>query len=436
MIRPMNGTFRDTGWRQALAVYADRRQLVILLMGFSSGLPLLLGFSTLSYWMAKEGVTLTAIGGLLAVSTPYSLKFLWAPAIDHARLPVLTAWLGRRRGWMLAIQILLAAAIAVLGTGDPRENITFIAAMAFVVAFLSASQDIAVDAYRIEVLEEREQGAGAAMTQTGYRFGLLSAGAGAIALSDFLSWSAIYLIMAALVGIGMIAVAIAPEPVRPPDTENADRQSGLIPTLRHTVVAPLTEFIARPGAWWILVFVLFYKYGDAVAGAMANPFYHQIGFSGVEIASVTKVFGVAMTLAGIVAGGALVAKLGVWPALLAGGILQAATNLLFAWLAQAGNDLALLAVAVGADNFTGGLGSTAFVAYLSGLCHVSFTGTQFALLTSLMAFGRTLLATSSGALAESIGWTGFFVATTALAVPGLLLLLWLRRYPLGVRSAE
>lgn len=437
----MAETTDKKGWRGALAVYADRRQLVILLMGFSSGLPLLLGFSTLSYWMAREEVTLTAIGGLLAVSAPYSLKFLWAPVIDHASLPVLTGWLGRRRGWMLAIQCLLALAIAILGTGDPRENLPFIAAMAFIVAFLSASQDIVIDAYRIEILAEREQGAGAAMTQTGYRFGLLAAGAGAIALADFLPWSTIYLIMASLVGIGMIATFIAPEPARPPEaapdrTDAKKTKDGILATLKHTVVAPLTEFVSRPGAWWILVFVLFYKYGDAVAGAMANPFYYQIGFSGVEIASITKVFGVAATLAGIVAGGVVVAKLGIWPALLAGGILQALTNLLFAWLAQAGNDLTLLAIAVGADNFTGGLGSTAFVAYLSGLCHVSFTGTQFALLTSLMAFGRTLLATTSGAMAEAAGWTTFFIGTTALAIPGLLLLLWLRRYPLSVRTAE
>ncbi len=421
-----------SGWRDALAVYADRRQFVILLMGFSSGLPLLLGFSTLSYWMAKEGVTLTAIGGLLAVSTPYSLKFLWAPVIDHARLPYLTKRFGRRRGWMLAIQVLLAVSVLLLGAGDPRGNIAWIAAMAVVMAFLSASQDIVVDAYRIDILREREQGAGAAMTQTGYRFGLLASGAGAIALSDFLSWFWIYAIMAALIGVGFVGAVIAPEP-ETAGSDSPDRRRSLGATLRETIVEPLSEFLSRPGAGWILVFVLFYKYGDAVAGAMANPFYHQIGFSGVEIASITKLFGVVATLAGIAAGGVIVAKFGMVRALFAGGVLQAVTNLLFAWLAQSGPDLTLLAVAVGADSFTGGLGSTAFVAYLSGLCHASFTATQYALLTSLMAFGRTLLATGAGALAESLGWPGFFIATTALAIPGLLLLQWLRRYPLSVR---
>jgi len=416
----------DSLWR-AVALYRDRRQLVILLMGFSSGLPLLLGFSTLSYWLARENVSLTAIGGLLAVSAPYSFKFLWAPLIDNARLPLFTRIFGRRRGWMLAIQVALAFAIAALGMGDPAEGLAYIAAMALVVAFLSASQDIVVDAYRIEILEAHEQGAGAATTQLGYRIGLLAAGAGALALSDFIAWSWIYALMAALVGIGMVGALIAPEPDR--EIAAAPAGPGIEPALHHAVIEPLLDFLRRPGALWILLFVLLYKYGDAVAGAMANPFYHQIGFSGVEIAGVTKLFGVAATLAGVFAGGVMVARLGVMTALIAGGVLQAATNLLFAWLAAAGHDIALLAVAVGADNFTGGLGSAAFVAYLSGLCNVAFTGTQYALLTSLMALGRTLFATLSGPLAQQVGWVGFFVATTALAVPGLLLLLWLRRFP-------
>lgn len=427
----MNHAQRIDGWRRTFALYRDRRQMVILLMGFSSGLPLLLGFSTLSYWLARENVSLTAIGGLLAVSAPYSFKFLWAPLIDNARLPVFTRAFGRRRGWMLAIQIALALAIAALGMGDPAEGVAYIAAMAFVVAFLSASQDIVVDAYRIEILADHEQGAGAAMTQAGYRIGLLVAGAGAIALADFIAWSWIFAIMGALVGVGMIAALIAPEPETETEPGGTERPAGpgIGPTLRHAIIEPLADFLRRPGALWILLFVLLYKYGDAVAGAMANPFYYQLGFSGVEIAGVTKAFGVAATLAGVFAGGAMVARFGVISALIAGGVLQAVTNLLFAWLASAGHDITLLAVAVGADNFTGGLGSAAFVAYLSGLCNVAFTGTQYALLTSLMALGRTLLATSSGWLAQEIGWVGFFVATTALAVPGLLLLLWLRRYP-------
>ena len=422
----MPNTVASDGWRGALAVYGNRRQLVIFLMGFSSGLPLLLGFSTLSYWLAKEGVALAAIGGLLTVSTPYSLKFLWAPALDHVRLPVFTRLLGRRRGWALFIQILLMGAIVALGASDPADNLVYMAAMALLVAFLSASQDIAIDAYRIEILDEGEQGAGAAMTQAGYRIGLLAAGAGALALADFISWFWVYAVMAALVSVGMIAVLIAPEPARflPREHTRVD--------LRLALIEPFAEFLTRnglKGTMVILAFVLLYKYGDAVAGAMANPFYHQIGFSGVEIASVTKALGVAATLVGVFAGGALVAKAGVFTALLIGGVLQALTNLIFAWLATVGADISVLAIAVGADSFTGGLGSAAFVAYLSGLCNVAFTGPHFALLTSLMALGRTVLAASSGFIAEQAGWAGFFIATTGLAVPGLLLLLWVSRLP-------
>ncbi len=427
----MAGTKHLGSWRATLAVYRDRRQVVILLMGFSSGLPLLLGFSTLSYWLARDGVSLAAIGGLLLVSLPYSLKFLWAPAIDHVRLPLFTRLLGRRRGWALAIQIVLMAAIVALGAGDPARSIAYITAMALVVAFLSASQDIVIDAYRIEILADHEQGAGAATTQIGYRFGLLAAGAGALALADFVSWFWVYATMAALVAVGMIAVLIAPEPP-PPSPGRPDEESGLHMTarLRLAVIEPLSEFLTRPGAIGILLFVLFYKYGDAVAGAMANPFYYQIGFSGVEIASITKLFGVVATLVGVFAGGFLVARYGVLRALFAGGILQAVTNLLFAQLAATGHDLALLALAIGADNFTGGLGSAAFVAYLSGLCNARFTATQYALLTSLMALGRTVLAASSGWMAQEIGWVGFFVATTALALPGLLLLVWMmKKFP-------
>jgi PAT family beta-lactamase induction signal transducer AmpG len=330
---------RQKGWRAAFALYTDRRMLAILLMGFSSGLPLLLGFSTLSYWLSKEGMSLTAIGGLLAASAPYSFKFLWAPLIDQGRLPFFTRLFGLRRGWMLAIQILLAMSIVALGFGDPRESIAYIATMALVVAFLSASQDIVIDAYRIEILEDHEQGAGAAMTQTGYRFGLLVAGAGAIALADFVAWSWIYSLMAALVGVGMFGALIAPEPAR--IIRDRGEPSGVTDVLHFAVVAPLTDLLRRQGIVWILLFVLLYKYGDALAGAMANPFFHQIGFSGVEIASVTKVFGVAATLVGIFTGGLLVAKVGVWWSLVAGGILQAITNLLFAVLAAAGNDLTL-----------------------------------------------------------------------------------------------
>jgi PAT family beta-lactamase induction signal transducer AmpG len=338
---------------------------------------------------------------------------------------------------MLAIQILLAVAIAVFGFGDPKVSISYLAVMAFIVAFLSASQDIVIDAYRIDILKDHEQGAGAVMSQTGYRFGLMAAGAGALALSDYVSWSTVYALMASLVGVGMFAALIAPEPKIANEQAQATKEiPSISDTLNRTLVQPLADLLKRRGIVWIFLFVLLYKYGDAIAGAMANPFFFDMGFSGSEIAGVTKVFGVVATLVGMFAGGALVAFSGVWSALLVGGVLQAATNLLYAWLATAGHDLMYLAVAVGADNFAGGVGSAAFVAYLSGLCNLSFTGTQYALLTSIMAFGRTLFATISGALAEQLGWFMFFVSTTAIALPGLLLLIWLKRYPISVRSIQ
>jgi len=262
----------------------------------------------------------------------------------------------------------------------------------------------------------------------------LVSGAGAIAISAILSWFWVYIIMAALVVIGVVAAIIAPEPKLPtrgPPGSTEKNRAIILKNFKNNVFRPFSELLSRPGIIFVLVFIIFYKYGDAIAGAMANPFYDQLGFAPLEIASVTKVFGVAATVFGIAAGGLMVTWLGVWPALLIGGIFQAATNIFFALLAKTGPDVYLLGVAVGFDNFAGGLGSTALVAYLSGLCHKSFTGTQFALLTSFMALGRTILAAPSGAIAEELGWVLFFLSTSVLAVPGIILLIWIRRYPVG-----
>jgi len=419
-------------WGEALAVYRDRRLFVILLMGFSSGLPLLLTLSTLSYWLAKIGVDKTTIGVFALVGLPYTVKFLWAPAIDHLRLPFLGRRLGRRRGWALAIQGALILAILALGATDPATDPWSTALAAFVVAFFSASQDIVIDAYRIEILEDAEQGAGAAATQVGYRGGLLVAGAGAIALSDFVAWPSIFAMLAAAVLVGVAAVLIAPEPERDPSAHPeiaaADpKREKVRAWLDYAVVQPFVDILRRRGWVLILGFVLLYKFGDAIGGVMANPFYVELGFTGVEIASVSKVFGVAATVAGVVAGGVMVARFGIMKALVVGGILQAVTNLLFAAQAAIGHDIAMLAVSIGADNFTGGLGSAAFVAYLSSLCNTAFTGTQYALLTSFMAFGRTVLSAGGGWLADHMDWIAFFVATTVLAVPGMVLLVLLMR---------
>ena len=413
-------------WREAAAVYLDRRMALIFAMGFSSGLPLLLTLGTLGWWLREVGVELKTIGLFALVGLPYSFKFLWAPAMDHAPFPVLTRLLGRRRGWALAMQLGLAVSIVGLGFSGPASTPVVTAAWAIAVAFFSASQDVVVDAWRIEILEPHEQGAGAAATQLGYRIGMLVAGAGAFALAELVSWPTVYLVMGALVGVGTAAVLLAPEPAAPPAEPGAG-SAPLAERLRTAVVEPLRDFVGRRGWLAILLLALLYKFGDAISGQMTSPFYYDLEFSKLEVASVTKVWSIVATMAGITAGGALVAGIGTFRALLLGGVLQAATNLLFSVLAVLGHSLPMLAVAVGADSFTGGLASAAFVAYLSGLCRARFTATQYALLTSLMAGGRTVLSAGSGWLAEQLGWAAFFALTAALAIPGLLLLLWLMR---------
>jgi PAT family beta-lactamase induction signal transducer AmpG len=423
-------------WVEAVRVYGDRRMLVILLMGFSSGLPLLLTLSTLSYWLEKNGVDLTTIGLFALVGVPYSFKFVWAPLIDQGRLPLLTRWLGRRRSWALLSQAALIGAILFMGSTDPATDPWWTAFSALLVAFFSASQDIAIDAYRIEILDEHEQGAGAATTQIGYRIGLIVAGAGAIAASDYIGWPAIFMGLAALTGMGMIAVLIAREPKAPESWERIAK-SPLAVQLKLSVVDPFVEFLTRKGALVILAFVLLYKFGDAIGGTMAYPFYIQMGFTGTEIAAISKVLGVIMTLLGVAIGGLMVARFGIFRTLIVGGVLQAVTNLLYAWLAGRGHDVTALTITIGADNFAGGIGSAAFVAYLSSLCNVAFTGTQYALLSSFMATGRTMLSSGSGWLAESLGWAPFFIATMFLAVPGLLLIWWLMRlYPAKLRPPD
>jgi PAT family beta-lactamase induction signal transducer AmpG len=438
--------------REAAAVYRDRRMLLILAMGFSSGLPLLLTAGTLAYWLRTLGVDLTTIGLFSLVGLPYSFKFLWAPVVDHVPLPWLTRRLGRRRSFALVAQLALAASILALGASDPTSQPLATAAAALAVAFWSATQDIVVDAYRIEVLAPDEQGPGASATQLGYRFGMLASGAGAVALADFVAWQAVFVAMAALVGVGVAAVLLAPEPrvdlarsvaagrAAAPGpaagTGATGPRTGLARALRDAVLEPLLDFATRRGWVAILLLAFLYKFGDAISGAMANPFYKDLGFTGVEIASVTKVWGLAATLAGIAVGGALVVRLGTLRALLVGGVLQAATNLLYSALALLGRDLAVLGTAVGADSFTGGLGSAAIVAYLSGLCRARFTATQFALLTSFSAIGRTAIASGSGWLAEHAGWAPFFALTAAFAIPGLALALLLMRIERGTPGED
>jgi PAT family beta-lactamase induction signal transducer AmpG len=434
-------------WRRIFDVYREPRLLAVLFMGFSSGLPLPLTLGTLSVWLARSGVTRSTIGLFALVGISYNLKFLWSPVIDRLPLPFLTRRLGRRRSWALVLQAGLALAILALGFTDPRIDAAKTALFAVFVAFLSASQDIVIDAYRIELLTADEQGAGAAATQWGYRFGMIAASAGALYASEFGGWHFAYALMALLMGVGMVTVWLTPEP---------EASKLVVPTGGHgmaavlnwlgaAVIAPLVEFFRRNG--WsvvaILLFILFYKFGGALAGNMANPLYVSLKFTNSEIASVSKVFGVAATMIGVAMGGAAVARWGLFPTLLVGGVLQALSNLMYVALAMAGHDTVMLTLSIAIENVTGGVGSAAFVAYVSQLCSREFTATQFALLSSLEAVARTILAAPGGKLADHVGWVEFFTLTAFAGLPGLLLLLWLMwrtqapdRNPDGAVAAE
>jgi len=407
-------------WRRALEVYRDRKQLIILLQGFSSGMPFLLSGSFLTYWMATEKVDLTTIGIFGLVGLPYALKFAWAPLVDRLPLPLLDRALGRRRGWMLLTQIGILLSTLLLALSNPVDSPWLTASAAVLVAFFSATQDIAIDAYRIEILNDDEQGAGAATTQLGYRIALWIVDAFALLLPSIVPWPVVLSAIAGLAVVGIVTTFLADEPrAALPPTPTAESW------FKEAVIRPFAEFLAYRGWVVILLFALLYKYGDALGGSMARPFYVQMGFTGPEIFGVTKSFGVAATILGGLAGGVVVARYGIFKSLLIAGVLQAVTNLLFAWQAEAGHDIVVLTIAITADNFTGALGGVAFIAYLSSLCTKGMAGTQYALLTSLMAFGRTALSAGGGWMAAHTGWTVFWILTTLLAIPGLLLLLWL-----------
>jgi PAT family beta-lactamase induction signal transducer AmpG len=405
------------GWLAAARIYLDRRVLVILFLGFSSGLPLLLVFSTLSVWLKLEGVSLAAIGAFSLVRTPYTFKFLWAPLIDRVPVPLLGGLLGRRRAWALVTQGALMAAIFGMATTSPTETPGLTALFAVLVAFCSASQDIVIDAYRVEALADDEQGAGAGAIVLGYRFGMLAAGAGALWLAAVLTWNEVYAVIEAEKAAVLIAGGTVPWLAR------------VAASLYAAVVAPFRDYMTRPGWLAALLFIMLYKLGEAYLGVMANPFYIEMGFTTVEIADVSKVFGLGATIVGGLLGGILVSRYGVMASLMICGILQIPGTLMFVIQALVGHSLPMLMVTIVAENVTAGMATSAFVAYLSSLCNQSYTATQYALLSSFMAFARDVLSASAGWTAEMMGWVSFFSFSAVLAVPALLLLAWMmRRY--------
>ncbi|MFP5516133.1 MAG: AmpG family muropeptide MFS transporter [Alphaproteobacteria bacterium] len=438
---------KATSWRasrlsslgRALAVYRDPRVLAILFLGFAEGLPLALTGATLNVWLTEEGVSRTNIGLFALVTMPYALKFLWAPLIDRMRLPVVTRQFGRRRGWALTAQAALIAALLGLGTTDPGQDLWWTALCAVLVAFCSASQDIVVDAYRVEVLEEHRQAAGAAVLVLGYRFGLMAAGAGALYIAEFYGWRTAYEAMAALVLVGMATILLCREPKEPPPSARekliaewlarrphlSGRSAVTLAWLYGAVVAPFLQFMERRAWVLILAFIASYKLGEVLAGQMSSTFYISLGFTKSEIATVSKLFGLWATIAGGLVGGLLVGKVGVLRGLMIGGILQMVSNLGYVALAWTGHDVSILAMTVAIDNVCGGIATAAFVAYLSGLCNAAYTATQYALLSSLYKLGGDLFGASSGWLAERMDWISFFLLSMAGALPALCLLVWL-----------
>ncbi|MGA3033664.1 MAG: AmpG family muropeptide MFS transporter [Terracidiphilus sp.] len=413
-----------SNWRHVVAAYTQPRVLQVLALGFSSGLPLLLTYSTLSAWLATAGVRRAAIGTFALVGTPYAFKFLWAPLMDRVPPPLP---LGRRRGWGITIQILLIGAVLTLGLCNPKHNLPLMAALAVLVAFLSASQDIVIDAWRVESLNGDQQAPGAAMIGSGYRIGMLVAGAGGLLIAARAGWFAAYATMAVLLVVGLLVFLLGPEPKVAAETANAAEPTGH--AIRHAistaVIGPFRDFMHRP-LWPIILIAIFgYKLGEAMAGVMSTPLYISLGFSLPEIAAVSKVFGFFSIVAGALLGGFVTTRFGIRHSLILCGILQSIGNLFFVLQAVGGHRVGYLALCVTAENITGGMAGTALVTYLSSLCSPAFTATQYALLSSLSLLGRTVVASSGGVLSEKMGWVRFFLLTCVVTLPAIVLFIWI-----------
>ena len=411
---------RSSGsWKESLGVYFSFRMAGVFFLGVSSGLPLLLTGSTLFARLKDGNVELSTIGLFALLSLPYTLKFLWAPAADQVRIFYLGRILGHRRSWMLVSQIFLMLCLFGMGHIDVTRDVAAAALLSLCIAFFSSVQDIVIDAYRVELLQVDEQAAGAAMVVSGYRIGMLLTGAGALALADSLGWGDVYILCGLLMLIGMITVFFLKEGKR--DFTVSTRQS-FPEWFKRSVILPFTEFFRREYAVSILLFIALFKLGDALAGALSMPFYLEMGFSKESIAGISKVFGLGTTLFGAFLGGIFVRRHGMMHGLLLCGVLQLLSNFAFVWLSYVGDNHAVLVVVIAVENISGGMGTAAFVGYMSSLCHREFTATQYALLSSLSSVGRTLLSSSTGFIVEVTGWSLFFVFTAVAAVPGLLLL--------------
>ena len=397
-----------------IKLFGQPKMAALLVLGFASGLPLYLTGQgrALQAWMTIEGVDLTTIGLFSLVGLPYSFKWVWAPLLDRYVPP----FLGRRRGWLLVMQVALMVCIAWMGFQDPSGGLQTVAIIAILIAFFSASYDVAYDAYKIDILDEREMGAGAAMNVLGYRIALLITGALALAMADRLGWPTVYFILAGLLLISILTTLRAPEPaiqVAPPAS------------LRDAVVLPFQEFFSRAGVkrgLAVLLFITLYKLSDYFAQSMATPFLLQTGFTQTEIGAIAGGIGLGATIVGVLAGGSMVAKLGINRSLWVFGALQAASNLMYYLLSIVGENRAMLVATMVVENFCTGLVTAGFVAFLMTMCNVKFSATQYALLSSLMAASRDILVAPAGGIADSTGWPKFFLITLIAGIPGLAML--------------
>jgi PAT family beta-lactamase induction signal transducer AmpG len=436
------------GWADAARVYAQRPVLSMLFLGFSAGLPFYLVFQTLSAWLRQEGIERSTIGMLAWVGLTFSLKVLWSPIVDRFRIPGLHRWLGRRRSWMLLAQLGIAAGIANLAGSEPSLGVTQIAVGALFLAFCAATQDIAIDAWRIESVSVEYQGAMAAAYQIGYRAALITGGAGALGLAQGYDWPTSYLVMACLAGVGIVTTLLVREPAASASRVSSMQEARVaewLGTRAHwpppfrdfganfigAVVCPLTDFFSRYGlraAVVVLLLIGSYRLTEFTMGSMSNPFYIDHGYTLGQIATIVKAFGLPVSMVGVMIGGILVAKAGLRFTLFLGSGLIIASNLSFAWLATTdGPTLAGLAVANSLDNLAQGVHGTALIAFMSGLTSARYTATQYALFSSFYALPGKLLEGTSGFVVDAIGYPLFFTYTASLAIPGVLILLWLAR---------
>ena len=420
-------------WLATFKVYLELPTLRMLLLGFSAGLPLLLVLGTLSFWLREAGIDRTTIGYLSWVGLAYAFKWVWAPLVDRMPIPLLTRWLGRRRSWLLLAQLAVMGGLVAMSFNDPRIALEPVVWGALAVAFGSATQDIALDAFRIESADTDRQAALAAAYQTGYRLAMIWAGAGVLWVAAWAevaggpsyqhgAWQTAYLVMAASMLLGMLTVLLSPEPQR----RAMPAAKNVAEWLQGALIDPFADFLRRYGtqAMLILALIAIYRISDVVMGIMANPFYVDMGYTKDEVATVTKIYGVLMTLAGAFVGGVLSMRLGVMRVLMLGAVLSAASNVLFAWLGGRGHDVTALIFVISADNLSSGIASAAFIAYLSSLTNVNYSATQYAIFSSMMLLAPKFLAGYSGRYVDAFGYQNFFFATALLGVP-VLLLVWL-----------